>query len=83
MLIVGEIVPSKLAPAQVELREVLNRRVSIVVFDDAEYRKHIADGDHFIATVLSQPRIWLFGAEPELNPSSGVPARKSRRAKAA
>jgi predicted nucleotidyltransferase len=83
VLAVGDIAPSRLAPAQIELRQVLGRRVSFVVYDEVEFRKLSTDGDHFIANVLSQPKIWLVGSDSALENSDGLPARKSRRAKAA
>lgn len=83
VMVVGNIAPSRLAPAQIELREVLGRRVSVVVYDEAEFRKLSTEKDHFIANVLSQPKIWLVGSDSALEHSDGIPARKSRRAKAA
>jgi predicted nucleotidyltransferase len=83
VIVVGNIAPSRLAPAQIELREILGRRVSIVVYDEAEFRKLSTDRDHFIANVLSQPKIWLIGSDSALKNSDGIPARKPRRAKAA
>ena len=83
VLVVGQIAPSKLAPAQVGLNEVLGRRVSFAVYDEAEFHKHIAQRDPFLGKVLTQPRIWLVGTESNLAGLDGISPRKPRRAKAA
>ena len=83
VLVVGQIAPSKLAPAQIGLHEVLGRRVSFVVYDEAEFHKHIAQRDPFLGKVLSQQRIWLVGTESNLAGLDGIAPRKPRRAKAA
>jgi uncharacterized protein len=83
VLVVGAIAPSKLAPAQTELRDVLGRRISLVVYDDTEFRKHVKNREAFIRNVLSQPRIWLVGAESNLAAFDGIATRQPRRAKAA
>ena len=83
VLVVGQFAPSKLAPAQVRLNEVLGRRVSFVVYDEAEFHKHITQRDPFLGNVLTQPRIWLVGTESNLAGLNGIAPRKPRRAKAA
>ncbi|MEO8004638.1 MAG: nucleotidyltransferase domain-containing protein [Betaproteobacteria bacterium] len=83
VIVVGSIAPSKLVPAQIELREILGRRVSFVVYDETEYRTLTKDRDHFIANVIAQPKIWLVGSDSSLVDSDGSATRKSRRAKAA
>lgn len=83
VLVVGNLPPSKLASAQLELGRVLGRRVSFVVYDPAEFGKHIADREHFIGSVMTQPRIWLLGTESELKTSNGNATRQARRSKAA
>ncbi|MEO8008462.1 MAG: nucleotidyltransferase domain-containing protein [Betaproteobacteria bacterium] len=83
VLVVGQFAPSKLAPAQVRLNEVLGRRVSFVVYDEAGFQKHIAQRDPFLGNVLTQPRIWLVGTDANLANLDGIPPRKPGREKAA
>lgn len=83
LLVVGDIAPSRLAPMQLELGRILGRRISIVVYGAAEFRKHIAEREHFIANLMTQPRIWLLGTEADLAAWYGNGARQSRRRKAA
>jgi uncharacterized protein len=83
VLVVGQLAPSKLAPAHFRLNAVLGRRVSFVVYDEAEFEKHIAQREPFFGNVLAQPRIWLVGTESNLANLDGIPPRKPGRAKAA
>lgn len=83
LLVVGDIAPSRLAPMQLELGRILGRRISIVVYDAAEFRKHIAEHEHFIGNLMKQPRIWLLGTETDLAALYGKATRQSRRRKAA
>lgn len=82
VLVVGPIAPSRLAPAQVRLHEVLGRRVSFVVCDETGFQKHLLAGDPFLKNVLMEPRVWLVGSESHIAPRDIAP-RKSRRAKTA
>lgn len=82
VLVVGQVAPSRLAPAQVGLHEVLGRRVSFVVYDESGFQQHLGAGDPFLKNVLSQPRVWLVGSEADIAALDIAP-RKSRRAKTA
>ena len=57
----GDIV-SALRPAQDQLR----REVNPSVFSSAEFRERIASKDHFITSVLREPKVILIGDENEL-----------------
>jgi predicted nucleotidyltransferase len=87
LLVVGSVAPSRLAPAQLALRDRLGRPVRLVVYSPAELRGHSATREHFITTVLRQPKIWLLGSEPDLELAHGTPddqgTRQPRRRKAA
>ena len=84
LLVVGDIAPSRLAPMQLDLGRVLGRRISVVVYDAAEFRKHIAEREHFIVNLMTQPRIWLLGTEADFAAWYGNNGtRQSRRRKAA
>jgi len=83
LLVVGDIKPSRLAPVQLELARILGRRVSAVVYDAEEVRKRTASRDHFMNTVIPQPKIWLIGSEAVLTIRNGKGTRQPRRRKAA
>jgi predicted nucleotidyltransferase len=86
VLVVGSVAPSKLAPVQLALRERLGRPVRAVVYSAAELRQHVLAGEHFLANVMQQPKIWLFGSPDELQaaspPSDDKGTRQPRRRKA-
>jgi predicted nucleotidyltransferase len=82
LMVVGDLAPSRLAAAQIELNQSLGRPVRIVTYDPAEFHKHRASREHFINNVLAQPKIWLFGSEKALE-AVDEPTRKSRRRKTA
>jgi uncharacterized protein len=83
VLVVSDIAPSRFAPAQLDLGRTLGRRISLVLYDTAELSRHIATREHFVSTVMSQPKIWLYGSEESLKDLYGKPARQPRRRKAA
>lgn len=87
VLVVGSVAPSKLAPVQLALRERLGRPVRAVVYSAAELRQHALAGEHFLASVMQQPTIWLFGSPDEFRvaspPSDDKGTRQPRRRKAA
>lgn len=87
VLVVGAVAPSKLAPLQLTLKERLGRPVRAVVYPAAEFRAHVVSREHFLANVMQQPKIWLFGSNDELQlacpPSDGKGTRKPRRRNAA
>jgi hypothetical protein len=57
----GEVVAA-LAPAQ----RTLMRDINPVVFPGDEFRHKLAQGDHFLITVLREPKIFLIGSDHEL-----------------
>jgi predicted nucleotidyltransferase len=83
LLVVGDIAPSRLAPAQLELGRTLGRRVSLVLYDTAELGRHLASREHFVGTVMAQPKIWLYGSEEALKALYGKATGQPRRRKAA
>ena len=83
LLVVGNIAPSRLAPAQLELGRSLGRRVSLVNYGKDELRKHSASREHFLGSIMAQPKIWLYGSEAQLMALYGKGTRPPGRRKAA
>jgi hypothetical protein len=44
----------------------LGREPNIVVIPESEWRDRVAAGEHFVTTVLSEPKIWLVGDDAQL-----------------
>ena len=80
---VGDIAPSRLAPGQLELGRTLGRRVSLVNYGKDELRKHSASREHFLGSIMAQPKFWLYGSEAQLTTPHGKRTRQPGRRKAA
>jgi predicted nucleotidyltransferase len=83
LLVVGDIVPSRLAPVQFELGRSLGRRVSMVIYGKDEFRKSDASREHFFSSIMAQPKIWLYGSEAQLKSLYGEGTPQSGRRKTA
>ena len=83
VLVVGDIAPSRLAPAQLELGRSLGRRVSMVIYGKDELRKQSTSREHFLGSIMAQPKIWLCGSEAQLTALYGKGTRQPGRGKAA
>ena len=66
VMIIGKIefagIVAALSPAQ----ETLAREINPAVYPPEEFRSKLAEGHHFLKTVLSAPKIFLIGNENEL-----------------
>lgn len=83
LLVVGLLAPSRLAPIQLALGERLGRPVRPVVYSADELREHVRQREHFVASVLSEPKIWLVGSENDLVELIAQGTRQPRRRKSA
>jgi len=61
-----------------EAERRLGRKLNPTVYAAAEWRKKLAAGNDFVSRVLSQPKVFIIGAEDDLRQP-----RKARRRKAA
>lgn len=71
LLVVGEVPALELAAAVREAEEKLHREVNPVVFPPEEFRERIRGGDHFLTTVMQEPKIFLVGDEDDLRRLAG------------
>lgn len=82
VLVIGKLRPAALAPARLALGTRLGRPVQFVVLSLTEWKKRLAERDHFIVNVMRQAKIWLIGSEAALS-SNGQGTRQPRRHAAA
>ncbi len=61
--LIGEVTLAEVAPLLREARRVLGREVNPVTYRAEEWRRCVARGDHFVQTVLGEPRVFLIGDE--------------------
>jgi predicted nucleotidyltransferase len=83
VLVVGDITPSQLAPAQLAVGERLGRKVSIVVMGEAQLNSARERAEKFIDSVFDGPRIDLIDNRLEKPAAHANRTRKSGRQKSA
>jgi predicted nucleotidyltransferase len=64
--IIGEISSRRLTDIVTNLERQTRREVNITTFARAEWGERISTGDHFVTTLLREPKIMLVGHEKEL-----------------
>jgi predicted nucleotidyltransferase len=64
--IIGEIPSRRLTDIVTNLERQTRREVNITTFARAEWGERISTGDHFVTTLLREPKIMLVGHEKEL-----------------
>lgn len=71
LLVVGDVPALKLAAVLTQAEGKLRREVNPVVFPREEFRERLRRGDHFLTTVMREPKIFLFGGEDDLSRLAG------------
>jgi predicted nucleotidyltransferase len=66
LMIVGGIPPRKVSDLLADLGQRLGREVNTVVMTVEEFRKRRGKKDHFLSTVLREPKLMVIGSEDEL-----------------
>lgn len=66
IFVVGDLGLRDVASRLVPVLRNLGREPNIVTMTEGDVRKRTRDGEHFVTTVLSGPRMWLVGDDDEL-----------------
>jgi len=66
LMIIGELGLRKLTAMLYGTSERIGREVNPHVISPAEFRKKRKEGDHFLSSVLREPRVFIIGGENEL-----------------
>ena len=66
VLVVGNIAFTEVSSALSGAQKILSREVNPSVYPIAEFRTKLANGHHFLKSVISQDKIFLVGDEDEL-----------------
>jgi predicted nucleotidyltransferase len=66
VLIIGDVSMRDLAAALRSVQDELSREVNPVIYPADEHRGRIADGNHFLTSLQSEPKIFLIGTQDEL-----------------
>ncbi len=67
VLVVTDADPARLATLLAEAGDKVGREVNPVVYAASELRTRVAEGQHFLSTVLVGPKIWLVGDQQSLD----------------
>jgi len=65
LMVIGSVRSRFLAGLLAPARESLGRDINPVVFTEKEFRNRVAHGNHFLLTILAEPKIFLVGGEDE------------------
>lgn len=71
LFVVGDLGLREVAESVMPLVRELGREPNIVVMKRTELGERAAAGDHFVGTVLSEPKIWLVGDDAALEQALG------------
>ncbi len=71
LLVVGDVSPVDLAAALRKAREFVGREINPAVYTPTEFAKKRAARDHFLTSVLDNPKIFVFGRSDELEQTIG------------
>ena len=66
LLVVGDLGLRDVSISMVPRLRDLGREPNIVVLSESELASRAKAGDHFVTTVLSEPKIWLVGDDDQL-----------------
>jgi len=72
LMIIGSGTGRSLARLLAPAREALGREINPVLMSRAEFRRKVAEGNHFLLNVLREPKIFLIGGEDELAEIAGA-----------
>jgi uncharacterized protein len=61
LMVIGELSFRKLVAALKSAEQELNRELNPTLFSSVEFKKRLKDKDHFIATVMDSPKIFIIG----------------------
>jgi uncharacterized protein len=73
VLIVGDVTFAEAVAALRPAQETLRREVNPSVYPPDEYCRKVAEGSHFLTSILREPHVFLIGGEHELD---GLGARR-------
>ena len=66
LLIVGRVRQIDLVPVLRKLEDRFQRQVNVTLFSGSEFRRRLAEGDHFLTSVLKDKTVPLIGSIDEL-----------------
>lgn len=77
LLVIGTLGLAELAPALRKAETQLGREVNVTSYSRPEFKKKVADGDHFLSTVLRSPKQFVKGDQHDLDEVVRKPRRST------
>jgi uncharacterized protein len=71
VMVMGSVSFAEVTNALGDIEEVLGREVNPSVYSTQEFRNRLTRGDHFISTVLDEPKLFLIGRQDDLDRLAG------------
>lgn len=71
LFVVGDITASELSKALSPAKEVLGREINAVAMPPQELRAKVKSQNHFVLTILSEPKVFLMGNDDDLKAITG------------
>jgi len=66
IMVVGTVTFAEVVSALSPLQQTLGREINPTVYPEVEFREKLADGHHFLTSVLEEDKIFLLGDQNEL-----------------
>jgi len=66
LMVIGEVSLRDLAAGLRQAREKLSREINAATIGPQDFAERVASGDHFLTSVLVQPKIFVLGEEDDL-----------------
>ena len=71
LMVIGELSFGEVVSAVYPIQDVLGREINPTVYPEAEFAEKLAQGHHFLKSVLSEEKIFLLGDANELEKLAG------------
>lgn len=72
LFVVGTVAPHTLTPILSQLEGELGREINATVFNEKELGERVRQNDHFVSSVLAEPKIFVIGEEEVLQSVVGT-----------
>lgn len=66
LMVIGEIGFGEIVDAVAPAQDTLSREINPSVYTEAEVRRRLGDGDHFVTSVLHDPKLFVIGGQDDL-----------------
>jgi predicted nucleotidyltransferase len=71
LIVVGDLGLEDISPALMKAEAQLNRPVNVSVYSPAEFIKKLAAKNHFLTSILSKEKVFIFGGNHDLEKIAG------------